>query len=269
MSYDHYNDEHDYEAARRAEHERARHARSVYEREDEIEDPRHFAQDAFRHAAAGIGRAPVGKTKKFLGMIEVDEGLIEPLYTVYNLATDYAGRYAQQKAFPLAEKFAPKLGIPSGKAAHAGAALAIGSTVAMKAGGYVGSIWEAFSKQREDRAQLARKLAPVLDDLKGQHSVSALFSVKETDNEVIYAHRRRLSKIAQVTNFNNVLDTGINSGGNLLLDLKRFGAIWSTKTNVSLSQIAHEERMREMRRSELVTVPSFSPQPAAGSSTSA
>lgn len=49
------------------------------------------------------------------------------------------------------------------------------------------------SEQRQQMSDAAKRIAPVLDEMKGKHGIGAFASVKITDNEMIYAHRKRLT----------------------------------------------------------------------------
>jgi hypothetical protein len=121
-------------------------------------------------------------------------------------------------------------------------AMALSATLVLyqeqtSAGGYFGPIWESYASQRQERAHLARELAGVLDQLKGNHSVGALYSVKQGENELIFAQRKRMATIANTTNLGNWIDLGINAGANLTLDVKRFHSIWTEKANVTEAEM--------------------------------
>jgi hypothetical protein len=63
------------------------------------------------------------------------------------------------------------------------------------------------SEQRHQMSDAAKRIAPVLDEMKGKHGIGAFASVKITDNEMIYAHRKRLSAGFGVQHTQNLIRT--------------------------------------------------------------
>jgi hypothetical protein len=232
---DYDDDERDYPRARAG---RERHAHD----EDEgaginKKEVNRFASDAFKQSAKALDATEIGKTKKLFGLFEVDAGIIAWAGSIYNVASDYASQYLAPKAFNIVKKYGPRAGLVGEQVQTAAAIASIGSTAAIKAGGYFGPIWESYASQRQERAHLARELAGVLDQLKGNHSVGALYSVKQGENELIFAQRKRMATIANTTNLGNWIDLGINAGANLTLDVKRFHSIWTEKANVTEAEM--------------------------------
>lgn len=203
-----------------------------------------LANDAFSKSAKALSKADYGKTTKFLGVFDVDTGLAAYLSTMYNVAADYGSKYLEPKTYDLTLAAAKKLGVSGGTQKELAAAATILGTVLLKTGGYITPILDEHKKQRKERIELAHSLAPVLDDLKGTHSLNALNSVSEANNEVIFAHRKRIARINSTHNVNNLLDVAILSGSNLLLDLTRFSKIWSTKERVTDMQLKIMEKQQ-------------------------
>jgi len=141
------------------------------------------------------------------------------------------------RSFDIAKKLAPRVGLGDRANAVATAA-AIGTTVAVKTAGYFAPIYEGVSTQLKEQKALARALAPVLDDIKGGHSVASLYGVRMKDNEVIYAHRKRLSRIANTTHLSNAINLGLNSGASLAFDLKGFGTAWGQRDVMSAKGVS-------------------------------
>ncbi|MBX9726242.1 MAG: hypothetical protein K2X09_03160 [Rickettsiales bacterium] len=209
-----------------------------------------FASDAFKQSAKAMGDADIGKTKKLFGLFEVDAGIIAWFGSIYNVGADYASQFVAPRAFNLVKKYGPKAGLAGEQLQSAAALASIGSTVVIKTAGYFGPIWESYASQRTERGQLARSLGGVLDTIKGNHSVGALYSVKQSENEVIFAHRKRLATIAHTTNLGNWIDLGLNAGANLALDVKRFHSIWTEKANVT----EEEMKARALKRQKELEV---------------
>ena len=190
------------------------------------------AANAFRrNAADALTNAEIGKTKDFLGFIKMDAGLADMLEGGYNVGADLLLGSAQPKIFHFVEENAAKFLKVNPETAKTVAAVAtIGSNIAARAAGYVGPLVRGISNQYKQRIELAHELSPVLDDLKGSHSLAALYLTGEKDNEVIDAHRQRLGSIAYNQNLNNATNLAINSGASLILDGKNIMHMWRTKS---------------------------------------
>lgn len=204
-----------------------------------------FASDAFKQSAKAMGDADIGKTKKLFGLFEVDAGIIAWLGSIYNVGADYASKSLAPRVFDFVEKYGPKAGLAGEKLKSAAAIASIGTTGVIKTAGYFGPIWESYASHRSERAHLARSLGGVLDTIKGNHSVGALYSVKQNENEVIFAHRKRLATIAHTTTLGNWIDLLVNAGANLTLDAKRFHSIWTEKANITDKVMRHRELKRQ------------------------
>ncbi len=62
-------------------------------------------------------------------------------------------------------------------------------------------------EQRDQMSDAAKRIAPVLDEMKGKHGIGAFASVKITDNEMIYAHRKRLVAGFSIQHTQNFIGT--------------------------------------------------------------
>ena len=247
----HYNPSHDHQSQRQRNGYGGYHAQDEMESDEEIfnrGDINRFAEDAFRRSGEALNSAEVGQTKKLFGLFNVDAGIAAWIQSTYNIGADFISSKVAPQTDKIVRKLAPKVGLKDAHVGNAAAIAQIGVIAALKTGGYFGQIFEAHSAQRKQRENLAREIAPLLDDIKGNHSLSALYSVSQKDNEVIFAHRKRLAKIANTENVTRWVDLGVNAGPNMMLDGKRFHAIWQTKGNVPEAVIRQriEREQREM-----------------------
>ena len=179
-----------------------------------------LAEDAFEKSAKAMSNAEIGKTTKLFGLFEVDAGLAAYIASMYNIASNVATNYLQPHTYDLTKKYASQAGMKGQGLNRVAAMTTVATTVAVKAGGFIAPVFEAYGNQRKQRTELAHKLAPILDDLKGKHSVGSLYAVKATDNEVIYVQRKRMGRIAHSHNFKAIVDLAINAGANLATDIK-------------------------------------------------
>jgi hypothetical protein len=70
------------------------------------------------------------------------------------------------------------------------------------------AILSPITQWREDRADMVHTLAPVLKDMQKDGLPSGLGSIDVTDNEVIFAHRKRLNNTVSHYSINNLLAFG-------------------------------------------------------------
>lgn len=200
-----------------------------------------LSEDAFKQSASAMSQADLGKTEKFLGM-RVDSGLAAYLSSIYNIASDNIGQFLIPKTYKLTTKLGEQAGMHGTPLTRTAAAATFAVTAGLKSAADIGKITAGLSEQKRERQKLVHQIAPVLDDIKGRHSLGALSATKETDNEVIYAHRQRLAKIARSKNSNNLIGALVNVVPNLALDVTHFGKMWKGMTP---DQIKKENRKKQ------------------------
>ena len=184
-------------------------------------DVNRAAANAFKRGGDAMLNAEIGKNKKFLGFWTMDAGIADMLEGAYNVGADFLSTEVRPHIRTLVEKHAVTIpGVTPGAAKTAGIAASVGSTVLLKTGAYFGPIYDGMRSQFKEQSALARKLAPVLDEIKGNHSLPALYTTGIKDNEIIFAHRKRLTQIADNKNLNNLTNLFVSSGTSLLLDIK-------------------------------------------------
>lgn len=186
-----------------------------------------LANDAVKKGANAMGDAEIGKTEKFLGM-NVDAGLAAYLSSIYNIASDNIAQFIAPKTYGIAEDLAVKGGLTAKSVplARTATAVTVAVVAGLKSAGEISKITAVFSEQKQQRKKLVHSIAPVLDDIKGRHSVGAFASVSEKDNEVIYAHRQRLSRINKSENTNKIITMLVNVAPNVALDMPFFKKMW-------------------------------------------
>jgi hypothetical protein len=150
------------------------------------------------------------ETTRLFGVFEMDRmsaGLVQKAYSIFvGPIADWIAPNSYKFARDLLEKhFKP------GEVAlnRYSAAASFATSVGLFLLPHVGKIVEQRAKQHDDWRELLHKVAPVLDDMRGRHSLGTLMSIKAADNEMIYAHRRRLSTINNTLNFNQLLSVGV------------------------------------------------------------
>lgn len=177
--------------------------------------------NAFKDSAQAMDRAELGKTTKLFGF-KVDAGIAEYLSSIYNNASNIVFQMVLPQTHTTAKKLGMRAGLAEGSAAlnRTAALSTFGVAVALKAGKDIGAVYSDIREARKERQEMTRRVADVLDDIKGRHSLGAFDGVKQSENEVIYAQRQRMNKIAGAAKVNSLTSLAINAGPNLMLDTK-------------------------------------------------
>ena len=226
------------------------------------EEVRSLADDAFRKGAEALRRVdddPNAKPVKLFGLFEIDPGILAYVQGAYNVVADFATRVVGDRAYNITTALLKNTSLSQGNIHRAGALATLGADIAIKAGGYVGPVVSGFREQYDNKAQMARKIASVLDELKGSHSVSAFMSVKMQENEAIYVQRLRMLKRANAENWQNTIDLVVNAGPNVALSVPMFNEMWGAN-NVGKSPyvIQNERKARESEAAVNRTQATFS-----------
>ena len=171
-----------------------------------------------------------GKTKKLFGLFDVPVTLA----TIVEVGWQAVSQEFTHSLRPISEKFytaaGEKVGLKGQGLARGVATGVLMTSTAVRSVPYINPIFEGLHSQHEKRRQLARRISPVLDELKGNHSVGTLMGIGAAQNEMIYAHRRRLATQADTENMNNVVTLITTTlPGLLTTDLPVFGHHWSGK----------------------------------------
>ncbi len=216
---------------------------------------RSLAEDVIRKGEENAEKAEETNAKpiKLFGVFEVDPGLVAYLQAGYNVFADFAEKLLSSHSYAFGGWVAARLGIKNPQTAkNIAAATTLGVGAAIKTAGYISPITDTYRVHHEERAAFARKLAPVLDDLKGSHSAQAFNSVTMAQNEMIFAHRQRMLKEAHIKNSSNVIDLLINAGPNLAFSLmdfntmRRLGLSPEGLSDYRNNQGAHQNNLRNL-----------------------
>lgn len=177
-----------------------------------------------------------GEPETFLGM-EVDPMLSGVISTAYNMGTKWAtkswlGDYIYSTTMRMLSPQLQSGQMQHGTASRVASATTFGASLLLKSGKYITPIFNTFFWEPKTKyEELAKKIAPVLDELKGSHSLLSLMRVGITDNEMIYAHRQRLAKIVHNKQMGSFWDFAINVVPNSISDVLLFRGTWSKRTS--------------------------------------
>lgn len=153
----------------------------------------------------GMARSQ-GSDQKFLGFIPPEISGIATM--VWNGSFALFSDKIREKIFEGVQWGAKKAGYGAAPQLIRNSAIAATSLTAIAAlAPFVQPFLATRREQRQEMLNTAKRIAPVLDEIKGKHGIGALASVKVTDNEMIYAHRKRLSGSFGVQHTRNLIGT--------------------------------------------------------------
>ena len=163
------------------------------------------------------------KTTKLAGIFEVPEMVGTVVEGLWNEGVDDFTKWLHPRAHPTFEKWGAKAGLK-------GSALAQGATIAtvalnttLKSGIFIHPVYEAFRDKHEQKVQMARKMAPVLD-IEGGHSVHTLMHSK---NDMIRAHAERMTAKSNLKIKNALVKMFINVAPSTVFDLPDYRKMWN------------------------------------------
>jgi len=170
------------------------------------------------------------KTVKVLGLIEMDAGTAALIDGVWNDASTRMMTMLKPKTEQIARNVGTRAGMQGSALDKAATVAVVGVNAAATGSKYIASIAQGHKKHFDERAQLARTLAPALDRIKNNHSVFALLGVNDNPakggNEVIYAHRKRMNRVADMENSNNYLRMLVNVAPSVMTELPSAKRMW-------------------------------------------
>lgn len=188
---------------------------------------------AFKQGFQDMKGADLDKTKKIFGFLEVDAGTAALIDGAWNVASSQFMELLKPKTFEIATQLGDKANLSKLTASRVAAGVVMGVNVATVGSRKMFQIAGDHKRHFHDRSERARKLAPVLDRLTGNHSVVSYMRVKQDPkdggNEMIFADRHRLNKISDVENSNNYLSLAINIAPTVMTVLPGSRKMWNGK----------------------------------------
>ncbi|MES2983906.1 MAG: hypothetical protein V4735_01815 [Pseudomonadota bacterium] len=195
---------------------------------------------------------PDKNTAKLFGLFEMDSGVVKMIEGLWAGMSGEITRTLSPRLYKtvfdqgLKIKIADKM--LSETALHRTAAgVTLGVNLGIFVGGSAVKLCNDMVSQHRARADVARHMAPVLDDLMGKHSVGTYNSVRATDNSVIWAHRQRVGKEASALNSGTVLSAVGNNMVNFVGQGMNVRSLWTGKHREAIFLKMHEKEAGEMR----------------------
>ena len=184
------------------------------------------ANNAFAQAMKDAAKIdPLTAKKETLFGMEMDPMMAVGVNAIVNNAAQMAMKFFAPRSFDVTNSILKnQFKVGGNTAAKVAGVATLALSVGMKGAKQFGQIYGSLSEARAKRVKLAHVIAPVLDDLKGSHSVGALMRVgrageDETGNNMIWAQRQHDSMIEWNEIGGHGIDLLMNAGPNLLLDL--------------------------------------------------
>ncbi len=153
------------------------------------------------------------KTVKLFGMFPMSASFAGLISGFYNEGAAKVGAIVAPKAHEISASLLSKhTNLKGANLARTSTVAAVSANLALSGAAYFNPLVQSFRGHRQTYKDLARSIAPVLEDIRGDHSVGALMSIKAEDNEMVFAHRKGLATKMNVENTNNVISLLMNAG---------------------------------------------------------
>lgn len=199
--------------------------------------------DLFEKGMKEMSHAKVGETKKIFGF-NIDAGLVSLFSSIYSNASYLIFNKIAPGTHKYAKDLSAKAGIASeSKQARIAAVATMGVALVLKAGKNISEIYSNIQTGNKEQHKAAGHIAPVLDEIKGRHSVRAFASVSESQNEVIYAHRQRIRRLSRARTMNSLTGFVLEAIPNLVLDIPVFRGMWAGKNPGEATEAAQQEKI--------------------------
>lgn len=190
-------------------------------------------------------RSGQDKPVKILGLFEVDPGIAGLFDGIWNAATTELVDVLKPRTYKVTQSVGKSLGLSGGVLNAVTAGVVFGVNVGATASQYATQIFNGWQKHSAARADIARRVAPVLDEMQGNHSVTAFLKAGKT-NSVIGAHLKRMNTISHTENSNNMLKMAVNIAWPVVTALPDATDMWKGVYNPKKSA----ERARAARLAE-------------------
>ena len=166
------------------------------------------------------------KTVKFLGFMEVPESFATVIEGLWNYIADEGVKWIEPHTFSGFKTAGEALGLQGNAVVHGAAIAATTVNAAVRSLAFISPIRQAYANQHTARVDLAKKIAPVLDEIKGKHSSSTLMRVTQADNEMIYFARQRMKMKADTDLKNKVTTLIVNVLPNMAMSFGQSKRMW-------------------------------------------
>ncbi len=188
---------------------------------------------------------------KLFGLFPMPAAIAALIGGAVNEGTRHLGNIIVPKAYHISEKLlSENLNVQGKLLARGSTVAAVGANLVLGGGMYFYPLIQSLRKHRQDYKALARAIAPVLEDIRGNHSVGALMSIREEDNEVIYVHRKRMAQKMNLETTNNTIDLLLNVGPKIATT-EKLSHMWSGEELRSTQKAREAQRLAELANPEL------------------
>jgi hypothetical protein len=170
-------------------------------------------------------------TKKLFGVIELDSMLATLAEGMWLSLSGGFTRKLSPKTYGTVHKLLGKVLGEGATLNRAAATAALGVNIGIHSLPKMGTYWESLTKRHETKLGILHQIAPVLDDIKGNHAESTFNRITRSDNEMLYAFRRRLHKEHSTRSMYDLISLAAVIGPNLVTaEGQNFQALVSGQT---------------------------------------
>jgi hypothetical protein len=172
--------------------------------------------------------------RKFLGIIPANSPTVRGLLQgVWSGVAEASSGFTQRFFF---KKFRD-LGAPHihdyNRLKFASSAAATAVTLGIATLPYFGDMFGSFRKFNKEKKAISKKLKPLLEEIKGNGSFDNFMSIRKEDNEVLYAHRRRMQSDFQANLSDDTVKLVFSNAPNAVTSLWRSGNLEHVPMNAS------------------------------------
>jgi hypothetical protein len=159
---------------------------------DREQEMMRISNQAAEDIVRGLSEAN-GKGDKFLGFIPPEVSMIaRALWAgTFPLVSDHL----RNKFYSTSIWLGGKAGVSGNKLIFGSAVAATVLTASAAVAPYIEPFFSTRKNHRENLRDAAKRIAPILDEMKGKHSIGAFAGIKPQDNEMIYVQRRRINDL--------------------------------------------------------------------------
>jgi hypothetical protein len=169
--------------------------------------------------------------EKFLGFVPPEIGGVAK--ALFSGSVVAFSDFFREKFYVGAQWAGKRTGIPEQHLNKFSAVAATGAIATVALAPYLEPFFKTQKDHHTEVETSAKRIAPVLDDIGGKHGLSAFAAIKQTDNEVIFAHRKRINDTFGMRYTKNVINT-FNAAPVIVEKLFGFNKFIKDKTGESI-----------------------------------
>lgn len=146
-------------------------------------------------------------TVKIFGIdgLEVPQQAASVIATMYTMGISLVNGFVWDKGYKSGQAMGHAFNLDAMSRHRMGQAVAFAGIFGTTHWPDINTFIQSEQQYTEGAKHLSQRFAPILDEMKGGHSIASLFSVRRDENEVIYNERGRMQKLNNAERFKHVV----------------------------------------------------------------